>query len=351
MDKSKPSPSIMKADILIVHINGIAVLEHCLSSIYKNTNNPPVYLLFNATSDNSPALVKRKFPKVKAFFSKKRLGFASASNFLAKKAKSENIVFLNNDTEVGKNWLSSLLSTMQHRKNCIAVQPKVKHFFNRKKFEYAGAAGGFIDKYGYPFCRGRMFGFIEEDKGQYNDEIRIFWGCGVCLLVNRKFFLKTEGFDESLHTYAEELDFCWRCNILGKEIWYSPKSVIYHMGSFSVKKEFISLRKEHLITRNHLLVLLKNYSLSTLLKVLPFRIVLEVIAAIRFFPHKTLAFLMSMLSVPYLYFTEINRKRNRIQKQRRLSDVSLMPLIASSSVALLHFLKGRNTFKEVPFPA
>ncbi|MEK6889671.1 MAG: glycosyltransferase family 2 protein [Nanoarchaeota archaeon] len=336
-----------KVDILIIHLNGEKIIDECLSSIYKDNQDASIHILFNNTKDNSINLVKNKFPKVTSYFTKKTIGFAEASNLLAKKATSNYIVFLNNDVLVEKSWLSEMLATMKKNKNCIAVQPKIRSYFQRDYFEYAGAGGGFIDKYGYPFCRGRIFNSIEKDNGQYNDSIKIFWACGVCILTDRSFFLKSGGFDESLFMYAEELDFCWRTHLLGKNIWYSPKSIIYHIGSFSVNKEKINFKKEYLITRNHLLVFLKNYSLQTLVRLLPMRLILELIAAVRFPKTKALPFVFCLFSIPYLLISKFSKERNRIQKKRKVSDKDYSQLLYNGSIALDYFLNGKKTFKDL----
>lgn len=336
-----------KTDILIIHLNGEDVIKGCLKSIYKNTKEMDVYLLFNNTTDKSREIVEKQFPKVKIFSTNRTLGFAEASNFLAKKSKSENIVFLNNDVEVEKGWLNELKNTMKKHPNCIAVQPKIKSYYQRDRFEYAGAAGGFIDTYGYPFCRGRIFNSVEKDNKQYDDEIRLFWGCGVCLLVKRRFFLSSGGFDEDFFMYAEELDFCWRANLFGKEIWFSPKSIIYHMGSFSIKKQKLNFKKEYLISKNHLILLFKNYSLISLIKVMPLRVLLEVISAIRYFPGKTIASLRSFVAIPFILAFKTMKKRRQIQALRKVPDRSLNKLMLDGSIVWEYFLRGKRTFKQI----
>lgn len=336
-----------KTDILIIHLNGEEVIRNCLKSIYKNTTDFNVYLLLNNSTDKSGEIVKKEFPKVKTFTTKKTIGFAEGCNFLAKKAQSKYIVLLNNDTIVEKNWLSEMIKTYQKHPNCIAVQPKVKSYYKRDEFEYAGAAGGFIDKYGFPFCRGRIFSTVEKDKGQYNDEKRIFWSCGVCMLVNRKKFLEFGAFDESLFMYAEETDFCWRTNIYGKDIWYCPKSTIYHMGSYTIKKKKLNIKREYLTSRNHILLLLKNYSLWSLIKVMPMRIVLELVAAVRFFPNRTVGVAMSLIGTPYTFIRYSASKRKEIQKRRERIDSDISELMYPKSLAFAYFIEGKKYFKDL----
>ncbi|MBI2629028.1 glycosyltransferase family 2 protein [Candidatus Pacearchaeota archaeon] len=346
----------MTIDILIIHLNGEKVIYNCLNSIYKNTRSInkknseiKVRILLNNSSDKSEEIIKEKFPDIEIYRTEKTIGFAEACNFLASKSNADYIVFLNNDTEVKKDWLNEMLETIKKHKNCVVCQPKIKSYCQKEMFEYAGAAGGFIDKYGYPFCRGRIFDSVERDIGQYNDEKRIFWACGVCFFVNRDFFIKTGGFDEDFFMYAEELDFCWRANIYGKEIWYCPTSEIYHVGSYSVRKEKINFKKEYLIIRNHILLLLKNYSALSLIKILPLRIILEIISSIRFFPVKTISLLKTCINLPFIYIMKTNKKRNKIQLERKVHDEEMSKLMAKESIALDYFIKGKRKFNEINF--
>ena len=344
-----------KIDILIIHLNGEEILKNCLKSIYQNSpKNIGICVLLNATTDNSESMIKDKFKEVRIIKTKKRVGFAEGCNVLAKKSKSKYIVFLNNDVTVEKRWLEELFNTIKRHSNCVACQPKIRSLLQKEKFEYAGAAGGFIDRYGFPFCRGRIFNHLEEDLGQYDDEIRIFWGCGVCLLVEKEFFMKIGMFDEDFFMYGEELDLCWRINLKGKEIWYSPKSVIYHIGSYSTKRKnkktnLLNLRNDYLITLNHVVVLLKNYSISNLVKIIPFKILLDFIGAIRFFPTKTLSFFKTYLYLLILYITKISKKRREIQKNREIEDGELSFLISRESIAISYFIFDKKHFRDIKF--
>lgn len=330
-------------EILIIHLNGEKVILDCLRSIFNDDNNANVRLLFNQTTDNSAEIVKKEFRNVKIHISKERVGFAEASNMLVKESKSKYIIFLNNDTVVSKGWAGELLKTLKRHKGAIAVQSKIRSFYDRGSFENAGAAGGFVDKYGYPFCRGRIFGTVEKDSGQYDDEIRIFWGCGVSLLLDRKEFIKLGMFDEKFFMYAEELDFSWRANNSGKEIWYSPKSVIYHMGSYSVNKEQINFKKEYLISRNHYLALIKNNKFISLLWLLMGKTALEIISLLRFPLKRGLPFLISIPAIA-AYLVSSHRRRAHMTIKR---DVSKM--VYPGSIALDHFLRNKKTFKSLNF--
>jgi GT2 family glycosyltransferase len=336
-----------KTDILIVHLNGEQIIRNCLRSIYKNTKDFNIYIFLNNSTDGSENIVRKEFPEVNITISKSRIGFAEACNRLVEISSSDNVVFLNNDTVVESRWLDEMLKTMGKHKNCIACQPKVKSLTDKKLFEYAGAAGGFIDKYGYPFCRGRVFSTIERDSGQYNDEVRIFWGSGVCLLVKREFYKKFGGFDNYLFMYGEELDFCFRSNIYGKEIWFSPKATIYHIGSFSINSNKLSFKKAYLISRNHLIIILKNYSTLELIKIIPLRIIMEIISSIRFFPEKTLPGFASLFSLPFIFLFKIVKQRKDIQKNRVLKDRELSNIIYQKSIPISYFVKHIKTFSQL----
>jgi len=331
----------MDLEILIIHLNGKEVLRNCLKSIFKDNSKAKVRLLFNNTTDDS-LKVLNEFPKVEHHISNERLGFAQASNVLAKKSKAKYVIFLNNDVVVEKNWANELLKTIKKNKKCIAVQSKIRSYYKRSYFEYAGAAGGFVDKYAYPFCRGRIFGDIEKDNGQYDDERRVFWGCGVSLLVDRKYFIDSGMFDESFFMYAEELDFCWRANNSGKEIWYSPKSVIYHIGSFSVNKEKINFKKEYLISRNHFICLIKNNTFPELIPLVAGKLFLEIISLIRFPLSRGIPFLLSIPSVFYhLIFSRHHNLNKKVIKSNSL------PLIYQKSIAIEHFLKHKKKYSDL----
>ncbi|MEK6908509.1 MAG: glycosyltransferase family 2 protein [Nanoarchaeota archaeon] len=330
-------------DILIIHLNGEEVIANCLKSIFKDDKKAKIKILFNQTTDNSVKLVKKNWPNVEIYESKERLGFAESCNYLIKKSTSKYAIFLNNDTIVGKGWKFELLKTIKRHKNCIAVQSKIKSYYKKEYFENAGAAGGFIDKYGYPFCRGRIFQTVEKDNGQYDDEIRVFWGCGVSLLVERKEFIRLGGFDESFFMYAEELDFCWRANNSGKEIWYSPQSIIYHIGSFSVNNEKINFKKEYLISKNHIICLIKNTTGGRRLYLLAWKLGLEIISLMRFPIKRGLPFLMSIPSIIYYLFFSKKEHLNRETIKRNAY------LIYPRSIALDHFIRDKKTFKALDF--
>lgn len=337
-------------EILILHHNGIKLIDSCLKTLIKTKyNNFKITLLDQNSSDGSASFIRKKYPQVNLIESKKNLGFAEASNILLRKSKAKYVVLLNNDTEQDPNWLSELVRLAESDKKIFAVQPKIKSLLDKVKFEYAGAAGGFIDIYGYPLCRGRIFDKIEYDKGQYEEIFRIFWGSGAALLIRRSILDKIGYLDEDFFAYAEELDLCWRANLAGYKIFYNPKSVVYHLGSGSWGNKSLSFKKEYLVHRNHSFILIKNYSLITLLKIMPFKIFLEMIAFLGFFilePKRSLAIILANLSL-IINIPSLIRKNKLINKIKIIPDNELKKLMIRKSIAFWRYVLGRKLdFKD-----
>lgn len=336
-----------KVNILICHRNGEQIIKNCLDSLSKtNYPNFDIHILLNATEDNSEKII-RKY-KVKIYKSKINLGFAGGFNLMVKKLlndKSKYIASINNDTEVEKSWLSELVNFAE-KNNADICQPKILSMRDKKMFEYAGACGGFMDKYGYPFCRGRIFSEIEQDMGQYDTPTRLFWACGSCAIFKKELFNKIGVLEEEFFIYAEETDFCWRANLIGAKIFNVPSSVIYHLGGYSIKKENLSAEKEYLLHRNTLIMFFKNYSDETINKLKYRRILLEIISAIAF-PKKKMFAVSKALFWIMMNKKKINEKHREIQKLRRVTDEEIQKNMLNKSIAYLYFLKRKKTFNEI----
>ena len=242
--------------IAILNWNGKNWLEKFLPSVISHSENTDIYIIDNASTDDSVAFLKLNFPQVKIIQNTENHGFAGGYNEGLKKIKADIYCLLNSDVEVTENWLNPVVDLFQKDLNISAVQPKILDFNRKNFFEFAGAAGGFIDNLGYPYCRGRIFDEIEEDKGQYNDETEIFWASGCCLFIRSKDFWAENGFDERFFAHQEEIDLCWRLKNSGKKIFYTGKSTVYHVGGGTLNKE--NPQKTYLNIRNNLSMLLKN---------------------------------------------------------------------------------------------
>ena len=267
--------------IVILNYNGIKLLKKFLSSVvnFSDKKISSVYLVDNFSSDESIRFVKKKYPSVIIIKNKVNLGYSGGYNKGLKVIKSDYYILLNSDVEVTKNWLNPLFDLMESDKNIAACQPKILSYKEKDYFEYAGASGGFIDKLGYPFCRGRIFETIEKDYGQYDDKVKIFWASGCCLMIRSDVFHKLNGFDNYFFAHMEEIDLCWRINNLDLKIYCEPKSKIYHLGNQTLSKS--DPKKTYLNFRNNLIMILKNDQFTNLIWKLPIRFIFDLFAFIR----------------------------------------------------------------------
>ena len=281
----------MKTAVAILNWNGENLLKKFLPGVIENSPQAEIYIIDNASTDQSLSLLNKHFPQVKIISLDKNYGFAGGYNLGIKKIEADNIVLLNSDVEVTKNWLVPLVEHMESHPETFALQPKIKDYKNKKMFEYAGAAGGFLDFFGYPYCDGRKFFKIEEDKGQYDKEKEIFWASGACMMIKKKDFEKAGGFDESYFAHQEEIDLCWRLHHQGRKIKYIPSSTVYHVGGASLDSQ--NPYKTYLNFRNNLITLLKNLPPALIFPVIFLRLILDGIAGIKFIfqgkPKHTLA--------------------------------------------------------------
>ena len=273
----------MKVSIVILNWNGEKYLNDFLPVLLNNTLIPDVEVVVadNASTDGSLALLDAKFPTVKVLKLDKNYGFAGGYNKALELVDAEYFVLLNSDIEVTNDWLSPLLEYMDSNKDVAACQPKIRAYNNREYFEHAGAAGGFIDYLGYPFCRGRVMGHVEADRGQYDDVIDVFWATGACLMIRSEVFKKVGGLDDQFFAHMEEIDLCWRLNARNYRIVCIPQSVVYHVGGGTLNTE--SPYKTYLNFRNNLLMLYINLPQNMLKEVLMWRRILDYVAAIQFF--------------------------------------------------------------------
>ena len=271
---------MIKVAVVILNYNGEKYLNEFLPSVIKNTENAQIIVADNYSIDNSVELVLSKFPTVELITLPKNFGFAGGYNEALKKIKATYFVLLNSDVEVSPNWLNPLTNFLDKHTTYAACQPKIRDYTNQSKFEYAGASGGFIDSLGYPYCRGRIFDEIENDTGQYNDAVDIFWSSGACMMIRSSIFFEIGGFDNDFFAHMEEIDLCWRIQSAGFKIRCTPKSIIYHVGGGTLDKS--SSFKTYLNFRNGLYLLLKNLPIHKLFVKLPFRLFLDWVAAAKF---------------------------------------------------------------------
>ena len=241
----------MKIAIVILNWNGLKHLKEFLPSVVKYSNKNPIYIIDNSSTDNSVEFLRQTFPEINLIINSNNFGYAKGYNEGLKKITEEVYCLLNNDVEVTKGWLDSIIEEFKNNETVVVAQPKILDYKDKSKFEYAGAAGGFIDYFGYPYCRGRIFNTIEKDTGQYDQDIDIFWASGACFFIRKKTFEMLNGFDENFVNHMEEIDLCWRLSNLNIDLKkrFIYKSVIYHYGGGSLdyknpKKLFYNIRNQ-----------------------------------------------------------------------------------------------------------
>jgi len=337
-------------EVIILTHNGKKNIEICLTSLRKTDyNNLKITVVDQNSKDDTSDFIKKEYPEVNLIINNKNKSFSEGNNDILKISKAKYCILLNDDTKQNPNWVKDLVKIAEKDENIAALQPKVLSMKNKKEFEYAGASGGFIDIYGYPVCRGRIFQKLEEDYRQYNDIRNIFWSCGVAMFLNMKIIKKIGYLDESFESYAEELDLSWRINLAGYEIKVVPKSIIYHLGSASWGDKKLEAKKEYLLQRNHWIILFKNYSITTWLKIIPIKFFLEILTISAFIfknPKKSLGSIKSMGWLFMNFFTLIE-KNKEINKLKKVSDKKIMDKMIRKSVALHFFLfQDRKKFKD-----
>ena len=274
--------------IAILNWNGKHWLEKFLPNVILYSQEATIYVIDNDSTDDSVKFLEQNFPTIKIIKNKKNTGFAGGYNEGLKQISEEIYCLLNSDVEVTENWIQPIIELFIKNTEIAAIQPKIRSFEADQYFEFAGAGGGLIDNLGYPYCRGRIFEKLEEDKGQYNDETEIFWASGCALFIRKEDYWSMNGLDERFFAHQEEIDLCWRLKNAGRKIYYCGKSTVFHVGGGTLNKQ--SPQKTYLNIRNNLSMLLKNLPIVTLLWVIPARLILDGIAGIYFglkdgFPH------------------------------------------------------------------
>lgn len=269
-----------KIAVVILNWNGKYLLEKFLPSVIEHSDLAKIYVADNASTDNSIFFVEDNYPTIKIIRNSDNFGYAKGYNVALKEVSEPYLVLLNSDVEVTQNWLDSALEIFETQPQTVALQPKILDFKNKDYYEYAGAAGGFIDKYAFPFCRGRIFSTLEKDSNQYNEVREIFWASGACLFIRKTIFEKMNGFDEDFFAHQEEIDLCWRIQNEGFKIKFIPDSTVYHVGGATLKEN--SPQKTFLNFRNSLFTLLKNHPKERLFLTFFIRLCLDGIAGVYF---------------------------------------------------------------------
>ncbi|WP_284652610.1 glycosyltransferase family 2 protein [Flavobacterium terrisoli] len=327
-----------KIAVVILNWNGAKLLEQFLPSVVAFSDEAKIYVADNASTDDSIEVIKAQFPQITIIQNEGNYGFAKGYNMALQQVEEPYYALVNSDIEVTKNWLTPVLSIFDNEPNIGIVQPKVLDYKNKEYFEYAGAAGGYIDQFGYPYCRGRIFESIEKDHGQYDDETKIFWASGACLFIRKEVFSALKGFDDDFFAHQEEIDLCWRAFNLGYKAKYTSKSVVYHVGGATLNES--NPRKTFLNFRNSLFMLVKNLPDNKLFPVLLTRLCLDGIAGIQFIFKGRFVHCWAIIKAHFAFYRLINK----MLKKR--SGTTTENYYHSGSIVYRYFVKNGTVFEQ-----
>ena len=327
-----------KIAVVILNWNGAKLLEQFLPSVIAHSDEAKIYVADNASTDNSIAVIKEQFPLVTIIQNNGNYGFATGYNVALQQIEEEYYALVNSDVEVTKNWLAPVLSIFDSESNIGIIQPKILDYKNKEYFEYAGAAGGFIDQFGYPYCRGRIFDTIEKDYGQYNDELEIFWASGACFFIRKDVYRKLNGFDDDFFAHQEEIDLCWRAFNLGYKAKYTSQSVVYHVGGATLNES--NPKKTFLNFRNSLLMLTKNLPKNKLASILFVRLLLDGLTGIQFIFKGKFSHCWAIIKAHFYFYHLINKTLKK-RKAPQLENY-----YHSKSIVYKYFLKNGTVFEK-----
>ncbi len=324
--------------VVILNWNGKALLEQFLPSVVKYSPEAVIYLADNASTDDSTAFVETHYPQIKILHNNGNFGYAKGYNEALTQVGEDIYALVNSDVEVTEGWLKPVISLFEADAETAIIQPKILDYKNKTHFEYAGAAGGFIDKYGFPFCRGRIFETIEEDRGQYNGIADIFWASGACFFIRKEVYRKLGGFDEDFFAHQEEIDLCWRAFNHNYKVKFCSDSVIYHVGGATLttgtpKKTFLNFR-------NSLWMLTKNLPASKLFPVLFIRLWQDGLAGMKFVSKGQFNHLWAVLKAHYYFYLKLFYFLNKRQSKQYHNYYKI------KSIVYLYFVAKGRIFDE-----
>jgi GT2 family glycosyltransferase len=331
-----------KVAVVILNWNGRIHLERFLPSVYNSTyTNLELVIGDNASTDTSIEFLKENFPLVRIIRNKKNYGFAEGYNHVLAEVEADYYVLLNSDVEVTPGWIEPVISLMERDVAIAAVQPKMLSYLNRTSFEYAGAAGGFIDAYGYPFCRGRIFDTIEEDHGQYDKNREIFWASGAAFFIRKECWQQVKGFDPRFFAHMEEIDLCWRLKLLGYKVMYCAQSSVYHLGGGTLNAE--NPYKTYLNFRNNLLMIRKNMPFTRSVFILFIRLWLDLLSLIKFVLEGKFRNARAINKAHTYFFKTVFSRRSVSATHKKFNSAGLY----QGSIVWKYFVEKKKKFSEM----
>jgi GT2 family glycosyltransferase len=337
----------IKTSIVILNWNGKKFLEKFLPIVMKYSSgyDKEVVVADNNSADDSIAFLKENYPSIKLIELDKNYGFTGGYNKALEMIDSEYFILLNSDIEVTPGWIDPIIQFMDEKPDIAACMPKIKSYHEKEKFEYAGASGGFIDKFGYPFCRGRIFNHLETDQGQYDDAIQVFWATGACFFVRAEIFKKLNGFDNDFFAHMEEIDLCWRINHSGHKIYCFPKVEIFHVGGGTLPKN--NPWKTFLNYRNNLFLLFKNLPSGKLFPIILIRLYLDGLSITKLLFSFKMKDAWAIVKAHFAVFRNIGRLRKK--RKAIVSPNSLInnEILYPRSIVFQYFIKEKRTFLDL----
>jgi GT2 family glycosyltransferase len=332
---------LVKTAVVILNYNGEKFLREFLPSVLAHSADAKIIVADNGSTDLSVDVLKQKFPLVELIQLGNNYGFCGGYNRALKQVEAAYYVLLNSDVEVTPGWLTPIINLLDENPDIAAAQPKILAYNERNHFEYAGAAGGFIDSLGYPFCRGRVFNETEKDLDQYNDEREIFWATGACLVIRSNVYHALEGLDEDFFAHMEEIDLCWKIQRAGHKVFYCGTSAVYHVGAGTLSRA--NPRKTYYNFRNGLSLVYKHWSTGELVWKLPVRILLDYVAALKFLASGKVGDARAVFRAHYHFIKKSgkNRAKRRALRKYPFSNRNMY----SGSVLWDHFILKKNRIK------
>ena len=337
-----------KIAIVILNWNGVDMMRRYLTDVvnYSIVDNAVVYVADNASTDDSVEMLRSEYPQVKVILLEKNWGFAEGYNKALSQIEAEYYVLLNSDVKVTHHWLQPLVEFMDAHRDVAACQPKLLSIIDTDSFEYAGACGGFIDLYGYPFCRGRVFNTIERDKGQYDTAMPILWATGACMMIRSSDYWNAGGFDGRFFAHNEEIDLCWRLRLLGRKVYCIPDSAVFHLGGGTLPKS--NPMKTYLNFRNNLTMLYKNLPDRELRKVMRMRFWLDWLAALQMLVlGRSIGDFKAVIKARMAFKAWKNDCRHDRETIQSTAKVDAVPERICISILWQYYIKRNKTFRQI----
>ena len=344
MPKNK---TMTKTAVVILNWNGRAFLEQFLPSVTGLTTAPDseIWVADNGSTDDSLDFLRQHYPAVRTLIFDRNYGFAGGYNKALQQIEAEYVVLLNSDIEATAGWLEPLVAFMDANRDVAACAPKLLSYSARDRFEYAGASGGFIDRYGYPFCRGRILDTTETDNGQYNDCRDVFWATGACLMVRSELYRAAGGLDDDFFAHMEEIDLCWRLKNAGYRIAVVPQSVVYHVGGGTLPST--NPRKLFLNYRNNLYMLYKNLPAKGFRRTLLARLILDGVSAFMYLAKLQFGFFWAVPRAHFAFYKALGTLRDKRKQLQAARKTDHHAECYNGSIVFGYFVKGRKTFGQI----